>query len=117
MSVSLLELSPLSSAPALTLSERGGARLDVRAGAVLDDAESTGCELAGAGLEGLGFWGPAFWELGFCAHAATQPPSIATKRKERMDLFYRPSWVARNDCRHLRAVSNSENRLPSCSMR
>ena len=87
MSVSLLELSPLSSAPALTLSERGGARLDVRAGAVLDDAESTGCELAGAGREGLGFWGPAFCELGFCAHAATQPPSIATKRKERMVYF------------------------------
>ena len=107
MSVSLLELCPSSSAPALTLSDRGAARFGVRAGAGLDGVESGDCEFAGAGLDGLEF----------CAHVATQHASNGTKRKLRIDLFYRSPRVVRNDCRHLRAVSNSENRLPSCSMR
>ena len=106
MSVSLLELCPSSSAPALTLSDRGAARFGVR-GAGLDAVVSGDCEFAGAGLEGLEF----------CAHAATQHASNETKRKLRIDLFYRSPRAARNDCRHRRAVSNSENRLPSCSMR
>ena len=48
---SLLELSPAPSASALTLSDRGGARLGVRDVAGLEDVESGACEFAGAELE------------------------------------------------------------------
>jgi hypothetical protein len=55
---SLLELSPAPSASALTLSDRGGARLGVRDVAGFEDPESGVCEFAGAELE-------------VCAHTAT----------------------------------------------
>ncbi len=77
MSVSLLELCPSSSAPALTLSDRGGARFGVGGVAGLDGVESGDCEFAGAGLDGLEF----------CAHAATQHASNGTRRKLRIDYF------------------------------
>ena len=53
MSVSLLELCPGSSPreSALTVSDRGGARLGVRPDAGLDVEESGGCEFDGAGVE------------------------------------------------------------------
>ena len=112
ISVSLLELCPSSKASASTLSDLGGARFGFRAAEVLDDAEAGDCELDGPALDGLEFCG-----LEFCAKTPKQNPSNETGRKLRINLFYRSPRVARNACRHLRAVSNSENRLPSCSMR
>jgi len=114
MTVSLLELSPSGKVLAFTLSERGGARFGVRS-EDLGDVESGADEFDGesgeAGLDGLES----------CARTATpptnKPANKKTQSKLRIELFYSPSWAVRNACRHLRAVSNSENRLPSCSTR
>ena len=81
-----------------------------------EDVDTGACEFEGAGGE-AGSDG-----LEFCAPTAALPTSQQTKSKMRINivftaLFYRSPWVARNACRHLRAVSNSENRLPSCSIR
>ena len=53
----------------------------------------------------------------FCAHTAKLHANAKIKRNLRIRLFYSPSWVARNACKHLCTVSNSENWLPSCSTR
>jgi hypothetical protein len=89
------------------LSDRGGARLGVRAVAGFEDVESGACEFEGAELEGLEF----------CAHTTKLHANAKIKRNLRISLFYSPSWVARNACKHLCTVSNSENWLPSCSTR
>lgn len=87
-----------------------------------DDVESGVCEFAGEELAGV--------EL--CAHIATLPKSNTIRKQLRIRYFtalrsysfktylFKPAiqtWVARNACRHLRAVSSSGNRLPSCSTR
>ena len=77
MRVSLLELSPgsLSRSPALTRSERGGARFGVRG---VEEAES------GAGVVGVEF----------CA----QTPKVQARNKSklRMEIFYRRRWLVKN---------------------
>src|SRR5271165_1758070 len=115
---SLLELSPSSSESAGTRSERGASRFGRRAGVESDreDGGKDGDEVEDdpescfAGAE------PEAGEL--CAHT-TALPSRNTKSKEqrRIALFYLPPRVARYASRHRRAVSSSENRLPSCSIR
>ena len=120
----MLELSPSSISLALMRSERGGASVGLCGAEGLeagDEVESGVCEFDGAELEGAEF----------CAHRATLLANNTTKSQLRIEIILPPcmfteacslkhapqTWVARKDCRHLRAVSSSEYRLPSCSMR
>src|SRR5271166_3044117 len=115
--VSLLELSPAlsPSSPTLTRSERGGATFGGGIWGDDDFEEACDGELAGAcAFEGVDDW----------AAITTLEPSSKVRNKKRIPLFYAiasgPFQIyvcraARNPCRQRRAVSNSGNRLPSCS--
>src|SRR5271165_3713713 len=118
--VSLLELSPILSPswPTLTRSERGGATFG---GGICCDGDAFEESRAGGFAGACGSEGAEDW----ASSIRLEPNSNATNKK-RILIFYAifdgryliyARRAARNSCRQRRAVSNSGNRLPSCSTR
>jgi hypothetical protein len=109
------------------LDARGGAELGagvcdgVGASGNDEDEDEDGAEDDGAdGEEFACDWLDGDGALPFpcCAHAtALNTTTIPNRILRHIRLFYRALRVARNASRQRPAVSSSENRLPSCSIR